>query len=271
MGMKKEEEIKIEIITEIKKKKEFAKLDDLLIEKLVRRNQNYKKFLRTKKERYKKKTIKETRKLLRKIITPMPSKFYKKFEFYKANIDDEQVIAEILKLNRATRERREIYPWLATLLKTFEEKYIIDFGCGFNLLGLYEAYKNFNKEYIGKEYIGFDADGYVTELIAEFIKKKRIKGMVERVDITSLDFKEIGAGKENAVFLCLKLLDALEELELGFSKKILQLSGRKVISFSLKSFTGKRMRERLWFEKLLQNEGIKYEKIKKEGEVFYLF
>ncbi|MFH8119860.1 MAG: hypothetical protein QXS37_03600, partial [Candidatus Aenigmatarchaeota archaeon] len=70
----------------------------------------------------------------------------------------------------------------------------------------------------------------------------------------------------------LKVLDALEAIEPGFSKKILMLGGIKIVSFSLRSLGGKRhLMERAWFENLLNENKIGYEKIKKGGELFYVF
>jgi len=250
----------MDLLIEIKKKREFAKLDDKLVLKLLQRNKSYKKFLQTENERYGKIAVKEVRALLRKIITPMPKKFYKKFESYKDNIDKSEAIEELLNLNRATKEREKVYPWLADLLSS---RRIADFGCGFNLLGLYKNGMNFSD----KIYVGYDADGYATEIVEEFARKKGINAKIIKSDITSINFE-----KEKAdISLFLKVLDALEELELGFSKKILTLKGKKIVSFSLKSLSGKKIRERIWFEKLLQKQNIKFEKIVKEYEVFYLF
>lgn len=252
----------IEIIKEIKQKKEFSKIDEKLIEKLLKRNKAYKKFLRTKKERDKKKAIKNIRRLLRKIITPMPKIFYKKFDYFLKNLDKEKIIEKIITINSSTKERQLIYPWLINEIKKTNSKIIYDLGCGVNALALYYYGFNFNK------YIGIDIDGHYVELINNFGKIKNLNLKAIKKDITNINFNKF---KKEGLILALKILDALEEIEIGISKKIIEAKGKKIISFAIKSLSGKKMRERFWFERILKDKNKNFKKIKKFNEVFYFF
>ncbi|MEM1577519.1 MAG: class I SAM-dependent methyltransferase [Candidatus Pacearchaeota archaeon] len=249
-----------EIINEIKQKKEFSKIDEKLIRKLLKRNKFYKRFLKSKKKNDRKKTIKSIRMLLRKIVTPMPKIFYKNFEYFIENLDNEEIIKKIIKVNISTKERENIYEWLTNEIKKINSKKIYDLGCGINALVLYQYGINLNK------YIGFDIDGYCIDLIKKFSELKNLNLKAIKKDVTEINFDEF---EKNDLILALKILDALEEIELGISKKIVNTKSKKIISFSIKSLSGKRMRERKWFEKILKEEKKNFIKIKKLNEIFY--
>ncbi|MEM4318475.1 MAG: class I SAM-dependent methyltransferase [Candidatus Pacearchaeota archaeon] len=239
----------------IKKKKEFSKISDGLILKILQKLE--------KKKLREKELIKNARALLRKIIVPLPLSFYKKFDFFIQNLDKDWVLDRLLNMNRATRERKSIYPWLVNEIERRSKRIkmnIYDLGCGFNLIGLWK--NGFRLE--NKCYIGFDVDKYIVDICNEFAKLNKINASIFHEDLTSLDFSIFG---QDDLVIALKVLDSLEEIEHGFSDKIIKAKGKKLISFSLRSWGGRKIGERAWFDKLLV--GKDYEKIEKDGEVFY--
>ncbi|MEM2173853.1 MAG: hypothetical protein QW199_00485 [Candidatus Pacearchaeota archaeon] len=264
-GKKQEKELIEEEIEEICKKPEFRKLNRAFVLKIALKIvQKFERFER--KDKNIKDYIKAVRKFLRKILTPMQPKFYKKFKFFLDNIDKDEIIDAVIKANFAAREREKGYPWLIEFLAKTKPTQIIDFGCGFNLLGLYKYGFDFSQ----CSYVGYDIDGYITELLEKFAEKKKINAKIINADISSIDFTKFKESK--TIYLFLKVLDALEAIEPGFSKKILMLGGTKIVSFSLRSLGGKRhLMERAWFENLLNENKIGYEKIKKGEELFYVF
>ena len=246
----------MDIVEKIKRKKELQRINTKLIEILVESNHNYKKFLKKRKKIFEKKAIKEVRALLRKIITPMPNIFYKKYNYFLENVDRE--IEKILNMNLSFKERKNNYKWLIEEIKKTNPEVIFDVGCGFTLLAFY--YFNFKP----KKYIGIDIDGYVVDLVNRFMEIKGIDGKV----FCDFDFNFKPTKKD--LILVLKVLDGIEKIEKGKSEKIIKMEGKKIISFPLVSWGKKRkILERNWFERILKNEKINFKKVLKENEVFY--
>ena len=199
--------------------------------------------------------IKLIRAKLRKISTSvLPLNFYKKFD--KIAFSDDS-----FKMHKSVKERMEIYPWLVDEIKK-RGKSIVDLGCGFNLLAL----KHFG--FVPKYYIGYDVDCAVVKFVERFAKENKINA-----EVFCSDISDIGLG-ESDIYLCLKVFDALEDYEMGMTKRILEVIKEKtshiIASFSTKSLGGRKMlRERDWFEKTLDNLGMRFVKEKKNGEIFY--
>ena len=198
--------------------------------------------------------VKLVRAKLRKISTSALSmKFYKKFktlEFSK----------EVLDMHRSTRERADIYSWLISKIEKSGK--IIDLGCGFNLLAFYY------NEFLPAEYKGYDIDEAVVQFVNRFAHEKKLNAEVESRDVSEIDFEQAD------VYLCLKIFDALEDVEKNVAKTILGKMSKKtkliIASFSNISLSGRgQLRERRWFEKMLQELGLKFTKESKGNEIFY--
>jgi 2-polyprenyl-3-methyl-5-hydroxy-6-metoxy-1,4-benzoquinol methylase len=198
--------------------------------------------------------VKLVRAKLRKISTSALSmKFYKKFktlEFSK----------EVLDMHRSTRERADIYSWLISKIEKSGK--IIDLGCGFNLLAFYY------NEFLPAEYKGYDIDEAVIQFVNRFAHEKKLNAEVESRDVSEIDFEEAD------VCLCLKIFDALEDVEKNVAKTILGKMSKKtkliIASFSNISLSGRgQLRERTWFEKMLTELGLKFTKESKGNEIFY--
>lgn len=200
--------------------------------------------------------IKLIRAKLRKISTSaLPIKFYKKFG--KLEFSE-----EILKMHRSTRERLAIYPELINKIKEFNAQKILDLGCGFNILALY--YFGFTP----KEYLGYDLDNAVVRFVNRFASEKKINAKAECRDILETEFEPAD------LCLCLKVFDALEDVERNITKKIIEKLKSKsrmiIASFSGISLSGKgRLKERTWFEKMLQELGFSWKKEVFGSETFY--
>jgi SAM-dependent methyltransferase len=198
--------------------------------------------------------VKLVRAKLRKIsVSSLPLKFYKKFktlEFSK----------ELLEMHRSTRERVDIYPWL--IKKIEKSQKIVDLGCGFNLLAFYY------NEYLPMEYKGYEIDEAVVDFVNRFAQEKKLNAKVESEDAINIE-------PESAdVYLCLKVFDALEDIERNITKSLLQRISLKtkliIASFSNISLSGRgQLKERTWFEKMLHELNLKFVKELKGNEVFY--
>jgi hypothetical protein len=245
-----------EIVEKVKRKKELSRVNERLIMELIRKNKNYEKFLKERKKIFEKRVIKEVRAMLRKLLTPMPALFYKKYSYFLKNVDKE--IERILDMNLSFRERKNNYGWLIGEIKKINPERILDIGCGFTLLAFY--YFNFKP----KAYIGVDIDGYVVDLINRFMEVKRIDGKV------FCDFDFNFKTTRNDLILILKVLDGIEKIEKGKSEKIIEMKGKKIVSFPLVTWGRKRkIKQRVWFEKILKKHNLYFKKFEKGNEVFY--
>jgi hypothetical protein len=253
-----------DIVEKVKAKREFRNIDNNFVQKVTAR------VAIAKRKRASEEVVKEARALLRKVIVPMPSKFYRKLEKYKVSKKRQQLV-ELVKMNRATREREEagIYPWLISLIKSLQDrtgsKELLDFGCGLNLMALWLHGLDFD----GLSYVGYDVDKAIIEVLNSFAKNFGLNARAYCYDVAEL-LKELLKEKRNAIMLFLKIVDGLEEIEPGISEKIVGLDGVKIVSFALRSWGGKKIKQRLWFERMLEKKGVKYEKFVKGNEVFYV-
>jgi SAM-dependent methyltransferase len=236
----------MEIIDKVMEKKPYKFINKDFVKSLSQ-------IIKAKTEREK---LKLMRAKLRKISTSaLPLKFYKKFEKIQFSQD-------VLNTHRSTRERENIYPWFINEIKNTKAKKIVDFGCGFNLLALY--YNNF----IPQNYIGYDIDGAVVQFINRFVKEKQIDAKIYNKNIIDMEFEKAD------LYLCLKVFDALEDIEQNVTKKILDKLKTKtkfiIVSFSNITLGGrKHLKERKWFEDMLFSLKLKFEKHAKGNETFY--
>jgi 2-polyprenyl-3-methyl-5-hydroxy-6-metoxy-1,4-benzoquinol methylase len=200
--------------------------------------------------------IKLVRAKLRKISTSaLPIKFYKKFEKLEFN-------KEILSMHRSTRERLAIYPELINKIKDVNAQKILDLGCGFNLLAL------FYFGFIPKEYVSYDLDNAVVQFVNRFASEKKINAKAECKDILETEFEPAD------LCFALKVFDALEDVERNITKNLLEKlkSNCKhiIASFSSISLSGRgRLKERVWFEKILNHLGLNWKKEVLGNETFY--
>ncbi len=235
-----------DIINQVIAKKPYSFINKNFIKKLST-------LIKARTEREKMKLI---RAKLRKISTSaLAPKFYRKFEKMQFSED-------LINIHRSTRERKKTYGWLIQKIKKIESRKIIDLGCGFNLIALY--YNNF----LPKEYIGYDIDEAIIKFVNRFAKEKKINAKIFSKNILNMNFEQ------SDIYLCLKVFDALEDIEQNITKKIIKEISKKskliITSFSNITLGGrKHLKERRWFENMLFSLELKFEKHVKGNETFY--
>jgi hypothetical protein len=246
---------KKELLNKIKEKKQFSEIKDLDIEKAF--------FKFEKQDLIESEKIKKTRKVLHEAFGSVLSK--KLFSF---KILDKKSLKEILKKHVSTSERFEYYleVYFRILKKYNQEKNlsILDLGCGINGL----SYKYFKKVLPETRitYLGIESVGQLVDLNNEFFKKEKIKNFkVIHESLFNFDKikKEIKTLKKPKIVFLFKIIDALENLEKNYSKKlILNLLKdnfeRVVVSFPEKSVSKKQTFKvkRNWFKDFLQEKEI---------------
>lgn len=208
-----------ELILEVKKKKEFSKLPDSLIQKALILS----KF-----------DIKETRSLLRKY-----------FGVFLTNKVIKGTGEPILK-NHISSKNRDYSNFYKDLLKdTSGFKSVLDIGCGVNGL----SYNFLKKELGAINYIGIEAVGQLTDKMNIYFKENGFLN-ARAICLDIFDSKNIislikESPNPRAIFL-LQVIDALEGFEKNSSKVLLtslkeNISEKDIIiiSMPMKSISGK--------------------------------
>ncbi|MEM4264100.1 MAG: hypothetical protein QW666_04390 [Candidatus Woesearchaeota archaeon] len=262
------------LIAKIKKKKEFASIDDKFIEqeieKYLKQNKKAEQAVaegRIRSEEYKK-AVKAVRAVLRRVYGVFLTKESSLREEYleQARFD------KILETHLSTKERLLIYPNLYQKIFaiTGKPKIILDLGCGLNPASY--------------PYMGVKADYYAAEIsrddvdfLNKYFKKAGIKGKAMQMDLIEAVknpqlLKQFP--KADVCFL-FKVLDEIEAKKgRKRSEELIKAIDAKwiVISFATRKVTGKPMKYpyRKWLEQMLNRLGYKFEIIKEENEIFYV-
>jgi len=179
----------------------------------------------------------------------------------------------ILKQNRSTRERIDIYPELYE--KIFEitgnPSIIVDLGAGLNPVSI--PLMNLNKSLV---YYSYDINEKENDFLNEFFKKLEINGKSSLLDLTNVE--NIKALPESDLCFMFKLVDVLEANKKGhkYSEEIIKILADKckfvVVSFSKLTVSGKKMNfpYRGWIERMLERIGLKFKQLDFDNEVFYV-
>jgi hypothetical protein len=226
----------IESIIEVKKKKEFSRLPDSLVEKALSLN---------------KEDVKLTRAFLRKYFGVfLTNKVLKPRDISNW----EQVLSSHLSSKK--RDYSVFYPKIFQVLPEKSFNSIIDLGSGINGFSLPKItlFCNF------KKYRGVESVGQIVDLTNKFFSSemKGIDARVSWLDLFDLDAirKLIISCKSPRVVFLFQVVDALENLERNFSKKLVEnifelFSGEDslVVSLPVESLSGKtRFKvQRNWF------------------------
>jgi len=236
----------MDIVKEIKKKKELQGLSDEYVQSVLDRivAKNRLSYSRPKEE-------KEIVKLVRAELRLKTGRF--------TIVDASSAIDDLLEEHASTRERLMFYPTLLKEIKLIDHSSIIDLGSGLNPL-------IFGK--LAKRYDAYDIDESALKVVAEYFKSNHIAGHVHTKDITLVDrFPEA-----DLVFL-LKVLDVIEKN--GHKKAeqlLLKLKAKTVIiSFSTRTLSNAPMNhpQRGWIEQLLSRLGYSFKILKSNNEIFY--
>lgn len=234
----------MDLIAEIKKKKELAGLPDSVIQPIldkVKRRNSFPGIL-TKSQR--RTLIKQTRSELRSLVG--------RFTLRAGSSEN------LLEQHPSTRERLPYYEQLKSKIKELHPQVILDLGSGTNPLAL--AHK-------GITYYAYDLDGNVLEHVKTFFSKEKLSGKAIVADIRTETFPHADLA------LLFKVLDLVDTKGHKVAESILKRISAQhlIISFSTKTLSGKPMNhpQRGWIEKLLTRLGYSWELWKTPNELYY--
>jgi hypothetical protein len=275
-----------EVVADIKKKKEFATLDDTYIAQRVQSllliYPKLKKGLDNPKSREYRTMIKEVRSRLREGYGVFILKGYA-----EKKISDSD--GEILATHRSSAERLHSYPQLYTKVaqslsavpsfNTSSSLKVIDLGCGMNPVS-YAILKKAIPNSIRCE--AYDISSTDTAFLNSYFKDRGIDGHAAKIDLTDeKEFVKINLSKaNNQIMVCFlfKLLDTLESANRHITKKLMMHliqngADLLIITFPKKTIGGGSNigeNKRWWLEGFLQKENLRFEKSEVGDEIVYL-
>ncbi|MDP4039472.1 MAG: hypothetical protein Q8P57_02745 [Candidatus Pacearchaeota archaeon] len=248
----------MDIISEIKKKKELSDIPNSLIKEILEKSlkKNFKNSIEEiKNKKQLKIIIKEVRSELRKYTGRFQISSKKRIALLKENR-----IEELLKTHSSTKERFLDYKILKSEIKKLNPSSILDLGCGLNPIIIAN-----NKI----KYYAYDIKKDELNLISEFFKNNKINGKTVYKDI-----KKVKRFPKTDLTLILKVLDIIDQKGHRNAKEIIQkISSKNIIaSFSLITLSGKPMSfpRRYWFEKTLEILNLKFKVKRTKTEIFYI-
>ncbi len=247
------------ILDEVKNKKEFRGLSDAFVSRvLVLHSKKYD----VTKEKDKKKLVKETRATLRHLYSSFRLGGYQRKEKYLAKMEtwgDKEIAEKILRVHLSTRERLPYLDKLyAKIRKHVPFKTVLDLGCGLNV---------FTLPWMGYvHYYGVDVNKEDVQFCNSYLERFHLGGAVRWGDV--MGFEKFVHTEVTFLF---KMLEALETLERGSTKKLLSriTSPYIVASFATRSLSGGKnlsTRRLKWFKDLVVIE----EEWRLGTEVYYL-
>ena len=252
-----------EFVKEIKKKKNLRNLDDAFVRKIVEKYLNSNQKIKKKLFSHERPLKSREFKVMLKAVREKLHEVYGVFEVDKNDltgfVDSDVWHRKMLEKHRSTRERVDDYEFVYDEIfsKVKNVKSVLDLGCGLNPL----SYR-----FISEKLKFFCCDVCDVDFLNEYFKKSGINGKAFVCDLTEFD----DLPKADVCFM-FKLLDGLESLEKGITKKLFKKLRCKyvVVSFSTKSIGGrKKIPERKWFLSFLKK--YSYEKFETLNEVFYV-
>ncbi|MBL7051979.1 MAG: hypothetical protein ISS01_02725 [Nanoarchaeota archaeon] len=249
------------LLEQIKDKKEFRKLsEDLISRVLVKVSEKYD--VTDKKDQ--KKIVKETRARLRDLYSAFRMRNFSKKEKYLEEMkdwEDKEICKKILQVHLSTRERAEYYDDVYMKIRKYVDfKSVLDLGCGLNV---------FSMPWMGRvDYYGIDVNQEDVDFCNSYLEKFGLRGAIRWGDVLSFDNH-----LKSEVCFMFKVLEGFESLERGFTEKLFEKisSPYIVASFATRSLGGgksiseKRLK---WFEKIV--EGKVLEKFKLADEVYFI-
>ncbi len=266
--------ITMQLITDIKKKKELADLSEKFVrehvEKYLKLNPKAKKFLDSeysvRSTKYKQ-IVKEIRAVLRRsygLFRKDDGELEKLVSLLKTKRDKNEILKEILQLHSSTKERLPFYDKLYKRIFriTGKPSTILDLGCGLNPFSV--KYMKFNGHYYA-----YDLSEKEVEMINKFFWIMKYKGKAEVVDIMKGKFP-----KSDVAFL-FKMTDVIDKGK-GHKKteEILKSipASYIVISFPTVTMSNKRMNfpRRKWVELLCERLGYSLKYFELGNELFYV-
>ncbi len=249
---------KEDIIREIKKKKELSGITDSLVSSLL---EDYLEKNRLSLEKlapsYRKILIKDIRASLREHV----GRFKSSLKDRKKLLERGE-ISKLLRTHLSTKERIDFYPRLKEMIKNLSPSSILDLGCGINPIALAEK---------DVKYYASDVNLDDLELVRLFFKKKKIQGETFVCDMRDINRCSFPSAD---ICLILKVFDILGKDDYEIAKNVMNKIECKqaIVSFSTKTLSGKSLsqKRRMWFEKLLDRSGHRFEIVNSDNEIFYV-
>ena len=171
-------------------------------------------------------------------------------------------LREVYGVFRQVKEHRDVEVYNKIINET-QANIILDLGCGLEPLN-YAKQGNLT-------YYCADISKNIVKEINKYFKYNNIKG---KAFLFSLVDNNLDKLPKVDLCLALKLLESLETIKKGISKKILEeiKANYILVSFSKKSLAGKKIRKagRSWFRKLLKELSYSYEIFDHGNEIFFL-
>ncbi len=247
---------KDKIIQEIMKKREFSQLPVKDVERA------YSAFERRQVSEEEK--IRLTREVLHKVYGAFISK---KLLSLKDKDSD-----WVLRKHLSTRERLPYYKELyRRVLENFKGA-IFDLGAGIN---------GFSYKYLDKKikYVAVEAVGQLVDLMNYYFKKEKLNAFAIHESLFELEKikKTISMQKGEKIVFLFKVLDALEEFERDYSKKLLKeivpLVDKVVVSFATRSMVAKKKFKvnRNWILDFIKEEFNVLDDFELGGERYIVF
>ncbi|MBX4196552.1 hypothetical protein KW805_03115 [Candidatus Pacearchaeota archaeon] len=167
----------------------------------------------------------------------------------------------ILDAHASTKERKEDYPFLKSMLKDLNVQSILDLGCGLNPLALADS---------SMTYYAVDIKEDELKIIHDYFKLNNIKGKAFFYDVRKIKDDL----PKTDITLILKLFDVLETKGHKLAETMINNIHSKfiLISFSTKTLSGKPMNhpQRGWIEHLLARLNYEFKTFTTKNEIFYL-
>jgi len=235
-----------ELVFEVKKKKEFSKLPDSIVERALEKCGD---------------DIKEARAFLRKY-----------FGIFLTNKVMKGKEMGVLRDHKSSMKRDYEKFYGEIFRRGCKVNSVIDLGSGVNGFS-YE----YLKEILGDvEYFGIEASGQLVENVNEYFEETGLKKYCQTVCGDIFDLKNVvrilrKAGKPRVVFM-FQVIDALEIVERNFSKKylleIMKDCEKLVLSLPVEIFSGRRSFavKRNWIEGFLKEMFIIEKDFEMNGE-----
>lgn len=218
-----------------------------------------------------KQTIKEIRSKLHKIYSSFQTKKKNKIEKLIKKINNKcplETTDQLLSNTVSTKERlpnyQSIYSQIFKI--TGKPKTILDLGCGLNLFSY--PFMEINEP----TYYGYDINEKDAEFLNKYIKKMKIEGGVEILDLENLkSVKRLP--KADLVFL-FKVVDILKGKKYAEDVLEILIKNNKylVVSFATRTISRRKMNNpyRNGFEIMLKRKEWNFEKFQTENESFYV-
>lgn len=247
----------MDLIKEIKEKKELKSLPNELIDSVLKNYLQKNKIKDAISDKNKKIIIKEVRSELRKYTGQYVSNSDIKS---RPDLLKEQKFEDLLGKHKSTKERFEDYLLVKEMIQKINPSTILDLGCGLNPLAIAND---------KTKYYAYDINSDDLEVVKGFFKSKKIQGFTFHEDIRKIE-------KFPKIDLCIifKVLDILGDNRNEISKELMEKIDSKyfIVSFATRTLSGKPMNSpyRRWFENILKSLNYSYQVKRTKQELFYI-